>query len=117
MYTAKPWAERGHCTRCGSTVSFRFKLDGEEDSIYISAGSIAEDSIKGDLPKPAMHIFVGEKAGWWDLPEDGIERHETFPEGAGYAEMIKSFMEEYESTEAKKRREAEEKRRQMREAE
>ena len=42
----------------------------------IVAGSIDEKSVKGELIKPTEHIFLEEKAGWYDLPEDGLGRFE-----------------------------------------
>jgi hypothetical protein len=44
----------------------------------ITVGSIDEGSVKGELVKPSMHIFLEEKAGWFDLPEDGLKRFEKW---------------------------------------
>jgi len=53
----------------------------ETEVIEITAGSIDEGSVKGALPAAGRHIFLGEKAGWYVLPDDGLERYEGFPEG------------------------------------
>jgi hypothetical protein len=62
-------AERGHCAECGSPISMAYKC--EPDIIYLTAGTMDEDSIRGPLPKVKEHIFLEEKARtWYDLPED-----------------------------------------------
>lgn len=60
----------------------------------IAVGSIDEGSVKGDLIKPTKHIFLEEKAGWFDLPEDGLGRFERFSD-AESDRMIKAWMEEH----------------------
>lgn len=52
----------------------------QPDMINITAGTINEESVKSPLPKVEYHIFVekGEKAGWYDLPEDKIPRYARF---------------------------------------
>lgn len=44
--------------------------------ISITVGSIDEESVKGVLVKPSEHVFLGEKAGWFQVPEDGLQRFE-----------------------------------------
>lgn len=53
----------------------------ETECIAITAGTINEESVKGELPKVQKHMFVkeGEKAGWYDLPHDKLPKHQTFP--------------------------------------
>lgn len=53
----------------------------QPDKISIAAGSIDEESVKGVLVKPSEHIFLGEKAGWFEVGNDGLKRFEGFPEG------------------------------------
>lgn len=60
----------------------------------IVVGSIDEGSVKGELMKPTEHIFLEEKAGWFDLPEDGLGRFERFSEGVS-DRKIKAWMEEH----------------------
>ena len=74
-------AERTHCAECGSPISMQYKC--QPDMIHITAGTINEESVKGPLPKVEYHIFVGqgEKAGWYDLPEDKIPRYARFTAG------------------------------------
>ena len=40
----------------------------------IPAGTVDQ----GEVPASDGHIFVGEKAAWYELPEDGLERCEGF---------------------------------------
>jgi hypothetical protein len=70
-------AERTHCAKCGTPISMWYKLD--PDSIAVTMGSIDEDTVKGELPSANKHIFLKEKAMWYVLPDDGLERYETFP--------------------------------------
>lgn len=60
----------------------------------IVAGSIDEKSVKGELIKPTEHIFLEEKAGWYDLPEDGLGRFERFS-NAKSDKRIKAWLEEH----------------------
>jgi hypothetical protein len=48
--------------------------DHQPDCIGLAAGTIDEKSVKGQLPKTDHHIFLDEKAGWYDLPDDGLGR-------------------------------------------
>jgi len=40
------------------------------------AGTIDRDSVKGELPKLTVHIFVGHKEKGYELPDDEIPRYE-----------------------------------------
>ncbi len=57
--------------------------DCEPEFISITSGTIDEASVRGHLPKPKRHIFVGgeKKAGWYELPEDGLPKYEKFSNG------------------------------------
>jgi hypothetical protein len=54
-----------------------------KEMISIATGTIDETSVKGILPKVSEHIFIGkwERKGWYELPEDGLDRFERFTEG------------------------------------
>ena len=44
-------------------------------------GIVDEGSVVGDMVGPTEHIFLAEKAGWWQVGEgDGLEKHEGFNE-------------------------------------
>jgi hypothetical protein len=49
--------------------------DHQPECIGIPAGTIDEGSVKGELPKTDHHIFLDEKAGWYDLPDDETGRY------------------------------------------
>ena len=34
---------------------------------------------KGEIPGPGLHIFLKEKADWFEVPQDGLDRFEQFP--------------------------------------
>lgn len=63
------------------------------ERMAITVGSIDEGSVKGKLMKPTGHIFLEEKAGWFDLPEDGLERFDRFSDGSD--EAIKAWIKEH----------------------
>ena len=81
--TKKTWyskvAERAHCPDCGSPLYMYYY--GDADEIGILAGTIDENTVQGVLPKPSHHLFVGDgkKAGWYDLPDDGLRRSSGMP--------------------------------------
>lgn len=51
------------------------------DGTSVVMGIIDDESIVGKLPRPKEHIFLKEKARWWDVAdEDGLARHFAFPE-------------------------------------
>ena len=41
----------------------------------MAAGTIDDSTLKGDLPRVPVHIFVEEKAIWHDLADDGGPRY------------------------------------------
>ncbi len=51
-----------------------------DESIGVAAGTIDEVS-QGKMMGVTQHIFVGQKAGWHKLPEDGVGRCEGFTVG------------------------------------
>ena len=69
-------AARSFCDNCGCPMSIQY--DPQPGIVSIPPGSIDDSSVKGTLPKPSMHVFLKEKASWFDLPEDGLERWDGF---------------------------------------
>ncbi len=61
---------RGFCGECGSTLFF----DEAREPMGIAAGTL--DAPTGIHSK--AHIFVASKGDYYELPDDGLERH---PEG------------------------------------
>jgi hypothetical protein len=68
-YASSPGAVRTFCTRCGATL--QWIADAPGAPIGIAAGTLDDDP----GIRPEFHIFVGSKAPWCELPEDGLPRH------------------------------------------
>lgn len=41
-----------------------------------SGGASGDASERGEVPGPRVHIFLREKAEWFVVPEDGLEKLE-----------------------------------------
>ena len=51
------------------------------DGTSVAMGIVDDASVIGKLPLPKEHIFLQEKAAWWELPrDDGIARYAAFNE-------------------------------------
>ena len=62
------------------------KYRDEPEIIGICAGSVDEESVGTQrlqkiVKGKTKHIFVDEKAGWYALGEDGLDRYERFSDG------------------------------------
>lgn len=72
-------AVRSFCPRCGSSLSMAYTAFPDE--VAIAAGTLDSLDSSGDgpreIPKPGLHIFLKEKADWFEVPNDGLERYET----------------------------------------
>jgi hypothetical protein len=79
-------AERGFCSACGSSLTFKYSATPE--TMYLTIASVDEDARKGGLdPLQGLskkHIYIGEKVDWYNLPDDGLPRFETMPNEAKY---------------------------------
>ncbi|KAH8430505.1 GFA family protein [Aspergillus melleus] len=73
------FATRSVCSRCGATVSMRY--DFSPEMVGIAAGTIDQAADSGIVPRPARHIYLREKAGWFEVPDDGAERWEGHFDG------------------------------------
>jgi hypothetical protein len=62
-------ARRGFCGECGSSL---FWDAPGRDTISIAAGTLDDDHGL----RVAGHIYVSQRAGYDDLPDDGLPRHE-----------------------------------------
>lgn len=63
-YPSSPWAERGFCKTCGSSVAYRIKSD--PTTLYAQAGIF-------DIPpgnEIAEHIFVDSKPDYYEFADD-----------------------------------------------
>ncbi|KAK3082090.1 hypothetical protein LTS18_004679 [Coniosporium uncinatum] len=81
------FAERTYCDKCGSPISMAY---GEEPTeIAVTMGSLEDDSLTPETWSEVRrsHIFVREKAPWYEIPDDGLPRSETMK---GFEERSKS---------------------------
>jgi hypothetical protein len=67
--------------------------DCDAGVMLVTAGSIEEESVTGKLPKPGCHIFLAEKAGWFEVPDDKLERFKGFSDET-YDKKIEGWMRE-----------------------
>lgn len=74
-YRASDYARRGFCGGCGSSLFWHADgLDDYRDEIAVSAGALK-------MPtglKTTGHIFLSERGDYYELPDDGAARKETF---------------------------------------
>jgi hypothetical protein len=69
-------AERSFCSGCGTPITMAYNFD--KDNISVTMGSTRTESFTCEVPKVKKHIYVGEKAAWDVLPDDGAERWGTW---------------------------------------
>ncbi|KAJ5099841.1 hypothetical protein N7532_006842 [Penicillium argentinense] len=69
-------ATRTFCPRCGSVLTMKVFSMPEEEGL--AAGTL--DDVKGLVPSLSAHIFLKEKASWFQVPDDGAERYEGWPQ-------------------------------------
>ncbi len=63
-YASSPGAERGFCSRCGSTMFFRSKRWPGELHIVLSNFADPVDRA------PQAHVFYDTHVGWFDISDD-----------------------------------------------
>src|SRR2546430_1803084 len=64
---------KAFCSECGSSLCGGDWPEGEEISVRL--GSLDDDP----EIRPQYHTFVGARAPWDELPEDGLPRYEGGP--------------------------------------
>jgi len=69
-------AERGFCKTCGSTLSMSYFVN--EDRISVALGTLETTSAQS-LPPMDAHIFLKDKAPYFVLADDGVNRYNGFP--------------------------------------
>ena len=62
-YDSSPGVQRAFCRVCGSRVPSEAR-DGQ--LYFVPAGLLDDDP----GVKPALHMFVGSKAPWWDITDE-----------------------------------------------
>ncbi|MDF1782030.1 MAG: GFA family protein [Alcanivoracaceae bacterium] len=70
-FESSPGKVRQFCGQCGSPILS--KRHNAPDVVRIRAGTLNEEL----KTRPAFHIFVQDKANWWDI-NDALPQHETF---------------------------------------
>jgi hypothetical protein len=68
LIETSPGVKRGHCAKCGSSISYQHVKRPEEVDITLSS---LGDPI--DL-KPSAHIWVEDKVSWLVI-DDGLPQH------------------------------------------
>jgi len=63
-------ARRGFCGECGSSL---FWDAPGRDYVAIAAGTVDGDT----GVRRAAHWYVSQKGDWYDLPDDGLPRHDA----------------------------------------
>lgn len=71
-FESSPGKQRVFCSDCGSPILSR--RDNQPDVVRIRAGSLNE----AIAARPAFHIFVGDKANWWQIT-DQLPQFEDWP--------------------------------------
>lgn len=61
IFDSSDFASRVFCQRCGSSTRYIFKA--APNLIFVAAGTLDDDP----LISPKQHIFVKNKAEWYDL--------------------------------------------------
>ncbi len=74
-YESSPGTRRAFCRVCGSRAPSKSR-DGK--LYFVPAGLFNDDP----GVKPALHIFVGSKAPWWDITDD-LPQFEKWVPGYG----------------------------------
>lgn len=70
-YQPERGSGRAFCRRCGSAVPG----NPFQGTVFLPAGNF-----EGDLDvRPKAHLFVGSKAPWFTVPEDGLPRFDAYP--------------------------------------
>ncbi|MGH0029305.1 MAG: GFA family protein [Myxococcota bacterium] len=75
QYESSPGTRRNFCRVCGSRVPSQSK-DGRIH--FVPAGLLDDDP----GVRPALHMFVGSKAPWWEITDD-LPRFEEWVPGYG----------------------------------
>lgn len=84
--------ERAFCVTCHASLAMRYKHQPED--IGLTLGTVDEGSVPDAEVKEGMkvqkHIFVSQKAWWYDVKKDGIPTHERF-EGKEFEQEMKAW--------------------------
>jgi hypothetical protein len=79
-YQSSPGGPRAFCSTCGAVVPNPVP---ESPMVFLPAGGFDDDPVL----RPQAHIFVASKAPWYEIPADGLERHDAYPPGIDVGEF------------------------------
>jgi hypothetical protein len=66
-------AVRGWCPNCGTPLFMKYHC--QPDGINITLGLVDDTLLASEIPPAKEHIFLGDKAVWWNLAaDDGTSR-------------------------------------------
>lgn len=72
LYESSPGNPRGFCRVCGSIAPV---LREDQPSVVVPAGTLDDDP----RVRPALHIFTGSKAPWWEIHDELPQFEEWVP--------------------------------------
>ena len=79
-YRSSSSGQRAFCSTCGSVVP---ATTPDSPMVFVPAGGFDGDPGL----RPQAHLFVASKAPWYEIPADGLPRHDTYPGDTGAAEI------------------------------
>lgn len=62
-FSSSDWAERGFCSKCGSSIFYRLKSG---DLLSVSTGSLDDQTI---VPPVSSHIYVDTKPAYYEFTD------------------------------------------------
>ena len=69
------------------------KYHCEPEGVHVVMGIVDDTELEASVMKPCAHIFLGEKAKWWDAADSvGVPRHEGF--GPAFRDMLRAWYAE-----------------------
>ncbi len=54
------------------------KYSCSPDHTDVALGIVDSETISGAVAKPGKHIFFKEKSKWYSIPEDGVDKWDSF---------------------------------------
>ncbi|WP_158915458.1 GFA family protein [Caulobacter sp. S45] len=67
--------EAGHDVHCRTCGSLLYSVVREGRFVHVAMGTLVDDP----AVRPTMHIFVGSKAGWYEITDD-LPQHHGLPD-------------------------------------
>jgi hypothetical protein len=61
-FNSSEWAERGFCSKCGSTIFYRLK----NADLFVGAGTLDDQTI---VPQISSHIYVDTKPHYYEFAD------------------------------------------------